>query len=210
MSKQLTDCGSGSCPDLSISDGTRTLESTATFNFSVNGDQFYLTTDSDGDPLINLVDGTGGGGPDTNTVTITDGVHDLTSDDAIFSVNENHFYLDTDSNGDPKINLKKDRFNRSYTGHFISAPQETITLDEFVALDATIEYFAGKTSSGTGKITIKINEIDVAGLVNLEMGTIQFVNIATGDNVVEYGNRITMHMNDFYASNFAWTLGVIE
>jgi len=48
--------------------------------------------------------GGGGGGPDTDTVTITDGVKTLTSNNAKFSVNENDFYLDKDSEGNPKIN----------------------------------------------------------------------------------------------------------
>lgn len=91
---------------LSASDGIKTITSPDE-QFDVNSSDFYVSESSSGRPVINLTSSGGGGGGGITSVSISDGTHDFSSSSGAFSVNENDFYLDKDSSGNPKINLNK-------------------------------------------------------------------------------------------------------
>jgi hypothetical protein len=94
--------GSGSAITVKDTEGAK-LFSTNVITFHRN--DFYLTPDSNGDPVINaLASGGGGGGGTLTQIVITDGVETLSSSEGKFHLSGADFYLTKAADNNPQIN----------------------------------------------------------------------------------------------------------
>lgn len=128
------------------------------------------------------------------TITITDGTHSLSSgpESLGFSVNENDFYIDTDSNGNPKINLLFE--DREIWSVDVQVPIEglTLVLEQSAPYPYDVDRFTAALSSGEVNIEVAINDNPITGLSNKKVTTVENIFFSTGNNSVERGGKLTL------------------
>ena len=177
-----------------------------------NPDHFYLTEDSSGNTVVNIINVGGGGAPGISSITFTDGTHTL-SDDTI-SFNNVDFYLSQDSLGNPELNLRREALWTVH-GHFVEIPVEEITVKEYETEPSTISFISGKTITGQVGLVVRNNRNKVTWDHGVGVnGEIYFyptrsIYRAVNNADINVGSSVDFEM--FYYSlglgqNFRWTL----